>query len=569
MKLLRKLGLVLTGVGGLTAVQAAPTQDADLLLFNGKVLTVDEKFSIQTTVAVRDGNIVAVGGQELDSQFNAKQKIDLDGRMLMPGFNDTHIHIIPLSPRSIELEDAKSIKEIQERLRAKAKQLGPGKWITGYGWDEAQLEEKRVIVRADLDAAAPNNPVMLTRAGQHSSVGNSLALKIAKIDRNTPDPDSGVIEKDGQGEPNGIIRERSDLYRRHIPNDTWDDLRPGYIDRLQWLLSLGITSVYTPGSFSDEPVGKGGIKDPGPGLTFKRLQKIAAEHDIPRVAMYINYPGAERLKAFPHKSGYGDVRVRIGAIGESAVDGGFTGPAAWTLVDYKGMPGYRGKGRFTDAQLQEMADTSAELGWQMGIHAIGDAAIVQAVNAYSRAIRSKLPAGTDHRWFLDHFTIMPPDYTMEIMARDNIMIAQQPNFLWNLEGRYAALMDDWRLRHNNAVGTPAKKFGLHVAFGSDNLPIGPMVGLHSAITRKGPSGQVHGPEEAVSRQEAIRMYTANGAYLTWEERIKGTLEVGKLADMIVLDSDLLTIDADKLFDVKVDYTILGGKIVYRRDGKTE
>src|SRR5690606_8537130 len=122
---------------------------ADLMLFNGKVVTVDDKFSIQTTVVVKDGIIVAVGGQESDERYNAKTKIDLGGRMLMPGFNDTHIHIIPLSPRSIELEDAKSIREIQDRLRAKAKELGPGEWITGYGWDEALLEEKRVIVRAD------------------------------------------------------------------------------------------------------------------------------------------------------------------------------------------------------------------------------------------------------------------------------------------------------------------------------------------------------------------------------------------------------------------------------------
>ena len=159
---------------------------------------------------------------------------------------------------------------------------------------------------------------------------------------------------------------------------------------------------------------------------------------------------------------------------------------------------------------------------------------------------------------------MPPDDTMKIMAADHIRIAQQPNFLYNLEGRYSALLDDWRLRHNNAVGTPAKKYGLFVALGSDNLPIGPMVGLHTAVTRKGKSGTVYGPEESVSMPEAIRMYTANGAWLTFEEKIKGTLEPGKLADMIVLSADPLTIGADALLDTKVDLTLLGGKIVYDR-----
>jgi predicted amidohydrolase YtcJ len=153
---------------------------------------------------------------------------------------------------------------------------------------------------------------------------------------------------------------------------------------------------------------------------------------------------------------------------------------------------------------------------------------------------------------------------MRIMAADCIGIAQQPNFLYNLEGRYAALLDDWRLRHNNPIGTPAKKFGLFVALSSDNLPIGPMVGLYTAVTRKGSSGAVYGPEESITMPEAIRMYTAQGAWLTFEENIKGTLEPGKLADMIVLDIDPLTASAAQILDAKVDLTILGGKVVYDR-----
>jgi hypothetical protein len=450
-------------------------------------------------------------------------------------------------------------------LRDKAAELGPGEWITGYGWDEALLAEKRNIVRTDLDAPAPKNPVALTRAGSHSIVGNTLALRIAKIDRNTPDPENGLIERGADGEPNGIVRERNDLYYRHIPPDRWEDLREGYVATLKNLFSFGITSIMeATGSIDDEPVGKGGVKNPGARLTFRRMQELTKQHDLPRTTLYISYPGAERLRAFPHKTGYGDERVRIGPIGESAVDGGFTGPTAWTLADYKGMPGFRGKGRFTDAELQELVDTSARLGWQLGLHAIGDAAIVQTVNAYSSAIRRLVEPGRDHRWFLDHFTIMPPQETMRVMATDRIHIAQQPNFLYNLEGRYATLLDDWRLRHNNPVGTPAKTFGLFVALGSDNLPIGPMVGLYTAVTRKGASGKVYGPEESITMPEAIRMYTAHGARLTFEENIKGTLEPGKLADMIVLDIDPLTASAEQILNAKVDLTILGGKVVYDR-----
>jgi predicted amidohydrolase YtcJ len=154
------------------------------------------------------------------------------------------------------------------------------------------------------------------------------------------------------------------------------------------------------------------------------------------------------------------------------------------------------------------------------------------------------------------------------MAQDHMMIAQQPNFLYNLEDRYTQVLDDWRLAHNNPVGTPVSKFGIFTAFSSDNLPIGPLVGLYAAITRKGPSGLVHGPEEAVSPEAAIRMYTANGPYLSWEEKEKGTLEAGKLADMIVLPFDPLTAAPETLLGGHVDMTFVGGKLVYeRRAGK--
>ncbi len=258
---------------------------------------------------------------------------------------DTHLHPQGLSHRDIEPAKAKSIVEIQQQLRVKAKELGAGEWITGAGWDEALLEEKRNLTRKDLDVATPNNPVVLTRAGGHSSVGNSLALKAAGITRTTEDPKSGLIEHFPDGEPNGIIRERSDLYRKLVPRDTYEQMKPSYVKGLKRLFSLGITSFESAsGSIDDEPVGQGGIADPGPGVTFKRFQEIAAETDIPRITTYISYPGAERLKQYPHHSGYGDIKVRLGPIGENGVDGGFTGPTAWTLADYKGSAGFPGQG---------------------------------------------------------------------------------------------------------------------------------------------------------------------------------------------------------------------------------
>ncbi|WP_353227895.1 amidohydrolase [Novosphingobium sp.] len=570
------LAALLSGVAALPA-GAGAKEAVDLILHDGQVLTVDAGFSTASAVAVRGGRIVATGAEDLLDRYSAAQVIDLNGRTLMPGFIDTHVHPIPIGPSDIEALQAHSIVELQAMVRKKAAELGPGKWITGYGWQEAALAEKRNLTRADLDAAAPDNPVLLVRAGAHSAAANSLAFKLAGVTRDTPDPKSGLIEHDASGEPSGIIRERQDIVEKFIPDPTWAQMKGPMIKTLKGFLELGITSFHdASGKIDDEPVGLGGKAPPADGteiasgdMTFARARALYAEmgDQLPRVTMYISYPGAERLKAFPHHSGYGDDRVRLGAIGENLVDGGFTGPTAWLLVDYKGQPGFRGKGRYTDAELQDLVDNSNRLGWQLGLHCIGDAAIVQTINAYAHSLET-IPdpahAADDRRWFTDHFTIMPPDATMATMAKDHIWIAQQPNFLYNLENRYVATLDDWRLAHNNPIATPVHKFGIFMAFGSDNLPVGPLVGLYAAITRKGPSGMVHGPDEAVGRAEAIRAYTANGAYLSREEHDKGTLEPGKLADMIVLPFDPLTAPPETFLNGHVDMTFVGGKLVYSK-----
>jgi len=553
---------VLLASAGLTGADAA--ERVDLLLFNGKVVTVDDRFSIQSAIAVKDGRIVAVGGPEIARDYPAAKRIDLKGRTLMPGFIDTHLHLQGLSRRSIEPDKAKSIAELKAMLAAKAKQLGPGEWITGYGWDEALLAEKRVPLRADLDEAAPDNPVVLTRAGSHSAVGNSLALKLAGIDEHTPDPASGLIERSSDGQPNGIIRERTDLYSRLVPPDTPADMRPSYIASLKKLLALGITSFMEAfGSIDDEPVGKGGTGEMPRRHSYKQLKSIYDEMgaDLPRVALYIGYPGAERLKAFPYHTGYGDDRLKLGPIGENPYDGGFTGPTALTKADYKGQPGFRGKAFMTPEQAREMIETSANLGWQLGIHAIGDAAIETVAGLYHESLEKHPRA--DHRWFLSHFTMIPPGATMDMMAKDGVWAAAQPNFLYNLMGRYKATLDGDRLTHINPVASPLRHH-VHIAFGSDNLPIGPMVGIYAATTRKGPDGDALGIEEAVSREEAIRLYTRDAAYLTWDEKKKGTLEPGKFADFVVLDRDPLTVPDAQLLQTKVDLTIIDGRIVYDR-----
>jgi hypothetical protein len=543
----------------------AATGAADILFVNGKVVTVDEDFSIRSAVAVKDGRILAVGGDELQRAYTARQVIDLGGRVLMPGFIDTHIHIIGYAKRAIDLTEARSITEVQALVRKKAQELGPGEWITGQGWDEALLSERRNLLKQDLDAATGSNPVILVRAGGHSAVSNSLALKLAGIDRNTPDPERGVIERDAAGEPNGIIRERQDLVTRLAPAPTAEEMRPSYTAALKALLPLGITSIMEAAtSIDDEPVDKGGVAQPTRTLTYANFRAIYrdAGRDLPRATLYITYPGRERLQAFPYRTGHGDDRLKLGPIGEMpGADGGFTGPTAWTLEDYKSMPGFRGKASLTPENMREMVQTSRELGWQLGTHAIGDAAIQALVDAYAVELRTN--PKRDHRWFTAHFTMLPPDRTLQLMRTFDIYAAAQPNFLYNLEGRYNQTLDGKRLQHNNPVAVP-QRAQVKVVFGSDNLPIGPMVGLYAAITRRGQSGDVYGAEEAVSREAAIRAYTRDAAYLAWDEAKKGSIEAGKFADLIVLDRDILTAPEAEILETKVDLTMIDGRIVYAR-----
>lgn len=522
-------------------------EHADLILHHGKVVTMDNQDRIAAAVIVRDGRIVAVGGEDLLDRYAAARTVDLGGRMLLPGFNDVHTHISGIATRYVELSSVHSIAELKANVRAKAAQLGPGEWISGYGWAEDNFVEQRLPQRADLDEASPDNPVILTRAGGHSSMANSMALRIAGITRATPQPQAGMIEHDASGEPTGIIRERADLVNSFVPVATAAELRPSFVSALRSQLSLGITSLV----MADETA-----------ENFSEWERVYRDHrgELPRAAVQIHWDGEDKLRAFGKRSGDGDEWLRVGAL-KVFVDGGFTGPSAYTLDSYRGMPSFRGTLNRSPDELYRIAKTAHGMGWQMGFHTIGDGAIALTVDIFDRVLR-EVPRA-DHRHYLNHFSMLPPAATLATMARDSILVAQQPNFTFTLERRYAETLDGARLAHNNPLATPMNR-GIFMAFSSDILPIGPLVGLYAAVTRKGKSGVVYGPEERVSMARALRAYTRSGAYLTREEMSKGTIEPGRFADLVVLSADLLSIPEEQILHTLVDLTVLGGRVVYER-----
>jgi predicted amidohydrolase YtcJ len=364
---------------------------------------------------------------------------------------------------------------------------------------------------------------------------------------------------------NGVIRERQGIVSRLVPAATAAELRDSLVENIRNLLSLGITSFTLAGVSPDG---------------YKEWEEVYRAHgeNLPRATVQIrwmsptgrndqsiDWGGPEKMKAFGKKTGDGDARLKLGAV-KVSVDGGFTGPAAYTLLPYKGQPNYRGYLNFTEAQVYDVVKAGHALGWQMGFHAIGDAAIQLTVDIFERVLRES--PRLNHRHYLNHFTIPPPVETMKKMVANQILITQQPNFTYTLEGRYADNLDGYRLEHNNPVATPWKKHGIFMAFSADVLPIGPLVGLYAAVTRKGMSGKVWGPDERVSIQDAIRAYTLNSAYINFDETAKGTLEPGRLADMVVMGDDLLTIDPNRIKDARIDMTIVGGKVLYERRAGT-
>ena len=522
--------------------------NVDLILTNGKVLTVDSEFSIRNTVVIDDGLIIETGDAGLTQKYKSQKIVNLEGKVLMPGFNDSHTHIRGRPQRYIELGKVTSILEIQELISNKIAAIGEGEWITGYGWSEDELDEGRRPVRRDLDAAAPNNPVILTRAGGHSAVSNSMALDLSGVSLATPQPEGGVIERGENGELNGIIRERQELVGRLVPDSTYEELIASLEINLNDLLRLGITSI-TDAS-----------KPPSQFAMWEELYKTA-KLPLPRSQVQFQWFDVQGINEVKARVGEGTDFLKIGPIKVFA-DGGFTGPAAYTLEPYRNQGEYRGYLNMPPRELAAHLKEIHDAGWQMGIHAIGDAAIVMVVNILADALEDN--PRQDHRHYLNHFSMRPPELTMELMAEHQIHITQQPNFTYTLEGRYVDNLDGWRLQHNNPLRSPMD-YGLKVAISSDILPIGPMVGIYAAVTRKGMTGTIYGADEAITREEAIRAYTETGAYLNFEENFKGTLEPGKFADMIVLSDDILTIADEEIMNIEILSTYVDGELVYFKE----
>jgi predicted amidohydrolase YtcJ len=546
-------------------LEVTETQDhamADLLLINGKIVTVDPDFSIIEAVAVKNGKILAVGttSEMKNWKGSRTQMIDLAGKMVLPGLIDSHLHMvgtgIALSQINCRTPPMKSISDLADAVKKKTSDVKPGEWILGRGWDQAKLSDHRDPNRWDLDEASPENPVWLTRTCGHISVVNRRALEIAGVSKGTPQPVGGHIVKNENGEPTGLLQEgpAMDLVRQHIPSQDLEQTAEAIKLASNAYSEVGITGVIEAGI---EP------------LDMRAYQKVATGGELTvRVNMMLRgrvtgesaEESAARIMDFPMTTGYGDDLLRFLGL-KLLIDGGVGGRTALLREPYEDDPDNCGILTMPEDDLQKRVDAGNLAGMMVGIHCAGGKAMDIVLKAFEETDKLKPIKG--RRFAIIH-AYQPTEQNFETCRRLGITVASQPSFLYYLGESYYENVgherSEWLKPHRTWIDK-----GIIVASGTDSpvTPYPPFPSLWASIARRTEVKNIQmGTEQSITREEAIRLYTINSAYHTFDETIKGSIEPGKLADMIVLDRDILSCPLDDIRETKVLRTILGGKTVY-------
>ncbi|GAB4169202.1 MAG: amidohydrolase [Thalassobaculales bacterium] len=535
---------------------------ADLVLKNGRVfLGLDRGFA-QGLAVFRDRVLASGSDGELAGLVGPGTRvIDLRGRLAVPGFNDAHQHLMALGFGMIEVDlrgsEVKTIAELLERVRQRAAAAKPGEWILGGRYDHFQLDVKRHPLREELDIAAPNNPVYLKRTCGHMGVANSAALALAGVDERTPQPSGGHIESQN-GRLTGLMQERAqELIARVLPRTTQETLIRAIELGGRHLLSHGTTSAM------DAAVGlRQGWDD------YLAYQEARRQRRLP-VRMYLAISGGPagiQKKAHEEglKTGVGDAHLKVGSV-KLFTDGSAGGKTAAMSEPYICSCNSTGIFLFSDAEIDDMVMTHHLQGNQLSIHAIGDAAVEQAIRAVEKAGRLEPTAGRRHR--IEHCGFIS-DSQIARMAALGMTLAPQPIFIYEFGELYIDVLGERR----PAESYPMRKWidaGLRPAASSD-APVSdsnPMKNLYQMVTRKTARGRVIGGDQAISLAEAIHCATWNGAHGSFDEAEKGDLSPGMLADIAVIDRDLFAADPEEIPGALVDLTILGGAIVHDRLGE--
>jgi predicted amidohydrolase YtcJ len=554
---------VLAGMCGVlwTPIGSAQHQPAaDLIITDAKIWTVDKGMPTAQAVAVLGDRIVAVGSSaEVEAWRGPKTEVvDAGGKLLLPGFNDSHVHFITGGSQldNVQLNDAASAQEFVKRVGEHARTMPKGEWMLGGDWDETKWTPADLPTRQMLDAVTPNNPVFLSRYDGHMGVANSAALKLAGITKATPEVPGGTIVRDARGEPAGGLKDAAMNYiYKVIPKLSAEQRARAAARALAHAASLGVTSVQDMVPDYEDIALFADLLERG-----KLTTRIYA---APAVAL------SEDQAKIGIRHSFGGPYLRIGAV-KAFADGSLGSRTAYFFEPFSDQPGNHGLLSEDMQPLSKMRGymmTADGAGLQICTHAIGDQAISMILDLYTELVKAH--GARDRRFRIEHAQHMAAK-DFDRFDQLNVIASMQPYHAID-DGRWA----EGRIGHDRASRTYAFRtllnHNVHLAFGTDwdVAPLNPMLTVYAAVTRatldgKHPEGWI--PEQKLTVAEAIEAYTMGSAYAEFQDTVKGSISVGKLADMVLLNEDILTIDPVKIREAKVVRTIVGGKTVFDGNG---
>ncbi len=529
---------------------------ADLVIVHGHVWTVDPQHPRAEAVAVHGGRIVAVGSDAEIAKWigPATKKLDAQGKSVLPGFIDAHVHFSSGGGEisSVQLRDANTPQEFARRIGEQAKKLPKGEWMLGGTWDHELWGGTPLPSHDWIDAVTPDTPVFVSRYDGHMAMANALALRLAKITRETKDPPGGTIVRDKDGNPTGLLKDAAmDLVYRVIPPPSEEQLLRMIHAAMDEARRFGVTSIHDISSTED----------------VRAYQILAARGELTlRIFCITPLPQWQAPATAGIRAGFGNDWIHLGGL-KGFADGSLGSTTALFEKPYNDAPtisGLPNEMMLPEGHMLEMALGADKAGLQLAIHAIGDKANRIMLDIYTEVAKQN-GARPDRRWRIEHAQhVRPEDFAR--FAQLGVIASMQPYHAID-DGRWA----EKRIGHERAKTSYAWRTfldqGVRLAFGSDwtVAPLNPMTGLYAAVTRATLDGKNPGgwfPEQKLKLEEAIQAYTMGSAYAEFREKEKGSLTSGKLADVVVLDSDLFAIPPERIKDAEVRYTIVGGKVVY-------
>ncbi len=538
------------GTMGLLVLNSCSTSSPELILHNANIYTSDPSQPKSQAIAISNGKIVAVGTDKdiLYLSSSKTHKMNMGGKTITPGFIDAHSH--PAYSGNAHLRnvdcDLRSIKEIQDALKEASLKKPPGEWVFGFKYDDTKTAEGRYITRYDLDVITADHPIKIVHRGGHTAYVNSMALKLANIDRNTPTPEGGEIVRDEDGEPTGLLKENAvDLVNKLAPEKfTPQDRQEGVKIITEMMSKSGVTSV---------------TDAYGEQADLKAYRDAYAAGELSsRIYCMMGYYEIDDMIAQGIKTGDGDNWIRIGGM-KLTCDGSISERTARLSEPYVGRPDDFGIIVMDEEELYSYAIKAHKANWQIGIHANGDVGIDKSLNVFER-IQKEHPR-QDPRFRLEHCTVVNPELIQRIKNLNAIPCPFSTYVYFH--GEKMVNYGQERLENMFAVRSFLDA-GINVTQTSDYPPgpFEPMMAIQSSVTRTDMSGNIWGASQKISVEEAIKVGTINGAYASYEETIKGSLEMGKLADLVVLDKNPAQVDPNTIVDIKIERTMVDGKWVY-------